>query len=139
VEHKIESIRRHSDVVVGVHIRHGDYASYLNGKYYYSVPQYTRAMRDIRRQLPDRRVAFLVCSNTEIDRGEFGDLQVHMGGGHVLEDLYALASADLLIGPPSTYTGWASFYGEVPLMKMHTADQSLEVPALGPNRPICVA
>lgn len=133
VRQKIESIRRESDVIVGVHIRQGDYATYLDGKYFFSVRQYARAMRDIRRQLGNRRVAFLVCSNVRVDRREFDDLQVHMGVGHVLEDMYALARADLLIGPPSTYTGWASFYGEVPLMQMHAADQPLEVPALRPS------
>ena len=60
--------------------------------------------------------------------GAFGDLQVHFGPGHIVEDMYAMAEADLLIGPPSTYTGWASFYGKVPLVVMESADDSVEIP-----------
>lgn len=33
----------------------------------------------------------------------------------IIEDMYSLAECDYIIGPPSTYTMWASFYGEVPL------------------------
>ena len=30
-------------------------------------------------------------------------------------DLYSLTQCDLIVGPPSTFSGWASFYGSVPL------------------------
>lgn len=31
------------------------------------------------------------------------------------EDLYSLSKADYIIGPPSSYSAWASLYGSVPL------------------------
>jgi len=41
----------------------------------------------------------------------------------MVEDLYALAECDYIIGPPSTYTLWASFYGDTPLWFMeHKGD-----------------
>ena len=36
------------------------------------------------------------------------------GPGTEIGDLYSLAACDYIIGPPSTYTQWASFYGQVP-------------------------
>ncbi|MGQ0657567.1 MAG: hypothetical protein ACT4NU_05635 [Chromatiales bacterium] len=36
------------------------------------------------------------------------------GAGVPIEDLYALARRDLIAGPPSALTQWASFYGKVP-------------------------
>ncbi len=63
VDSEIAAIRAESDVVVGVHIRHGDYATFMNGKYFYSVAQYADRMRNIASQLAGKRVAFLVCSN----------------------------------------------------------------------------
>ncbi len=130
----IAAIRAESDVIVGVHIRHGDYANFMNGQYFYSVSQYADTMRNIAQQLTGQRVAFLVCSNIAIDQSDFGELRVHFGPGHIIEDMYAMAEADLLVGPPSTYTGWASFYGDVPLVAMQTADQPIDISAIRPSR-----
>ena len=36
-----------------------------------------------------------------------------------------MTQMDYLIGPPSTFTGWASYINEVPLFFMETADEEL--------------
>lgn len=129
-EHRIEeliaSVRSQGDTVVGVHIRHGDYATYLNGRYYYPVARYVEAMQRVREQLSPHRVVFLVCSNAAVNPETFGDLNVVFGTGDLIEDLYGFARTDLLMGPPSTFTMWASFYGSVPLSVMRTADQEID-------------
>lgn len=48
----------------------------------------------------------------------------------MIEDLYAFAKTDLLMGPPSTFTLWASFYGDVPLSMMSTSDQEIDTQAV---------
>jgi len=125
----IQSVRQKADFVVGVHIRHGDYANFENGRYFFTVQQYVAAMRRVQQQLGGRKVAFLVCGNAKLDRRDFGELNVHFGTGHLIEDMYAFAETDLLIGPPSTYTGWASFFGQTPLQYLETADQKIDVSA----------
>lgn len=139
IDNKIAKIRAESDVIVGVHIRHGDYETFMNGKYFFSLEQYADRMRIIADQFAGKRVAFLVCSNAEVNHADFGDLPVHFGPGHIIEDMYAMAEADLLIGPLSTYTGWASFYGNVPLITMETADQPIDISAIRPSPVSCVA
>jgi hypothetical protein len=47
------------------------------------------------------------------------------GPGHVVQDMYALARCDYLLGPPSTFTIWSSFYGRVPLCHVESPDQEL--------------
>ncbi len=130
VQQLIAEIRGQADVVVGVHIRHGDYATYEGGRYFYQVSEYVAAMRRVAEQLAPRRVAFLVCSNAKFQSGAFGDLNIVHGTGDVIEDLYSFANTDLLIGPPSTFTLWASFYGNVPLSMLHTADQPIDTSAV---------
>lgn len=125
----MQQVRRDVDYVVGIHIRHGDYAKFENGKYFFSIPRYVAVMNQVRQQLGDR-VAFLVCGNTPLNRSDFGDLNVHFGTGHLIEDMYAFAETDLLLGPPSTYTGWASFYGDTPLQFIDYPEQSFDIPAL---------
>lgn len=126
VDASIAAPRGDADVVVGVHIRQGDYKTFRGGRYYYSIDQYVAAMRRVRERLAGRRVAFWVCGNGPLDRRDFGNLNVFFGTGHLIEDLYGLAATDLLVGPPSTFTKWASFYGDVPLRWMETADEPFD-------------
>ncbi len=127
---KIAELREQTEVVVGIHIRHGDYASYLNGKYFYSLQQYATVMEKITEQLSPKRVGFLVCGNSSFDHEDFKGLHVLCGAGGVIEDLYAFAEVDLLIGPPSTFTGWASFYGNVPLHWLESVNNLADVSGL---------
>lgn len=126
----MDCIGRGSKPIIGVHVRHGDYATFENGRFFFSVAQYVSAMQRIRQQLVVPDPTFFVCSNVPLDRKDFGDLQVHFGTGHLVEDMYSLAETDFLIGPPSTFTGWASFYGNVPLQFMETADTAFDLSAL---------
>jgi hypothetical protein len=115
VERLIEHARSSCDLLVGVHIRHGDYRKYLNGKYFYEVDQYARVMERVERLYPDKRVGFLICSNARLSASDFARFNFTFGNDHLIEDMYSFARCDLLLGPPSTYTMWASFYGQVPL------------------------
>lgn len=110
----VEAARRSGRFLVGVHVRQGDYASFKEGRYFYSHREYRAVMERVRAAFADRDVAFLVCSDAPIPADAFAGLAVHYGNGHELEDLGALAGCDRLVGPPSTYGKWASFDGDVP-------------------------
>jgi hypothetical protein len=115
------------DVLVGVHIRHGDYRTHRDGKYFYELETYGALMEHVRGLFPDRKVAFLICSNAEQDEKILSRFNHLTGTGHLIEDLYALAECDYILGPPSTYTMWASFYGGVPL---YTIEDPRTMPSL---------
>jgi hypothetical protein len=106
--------RADNELLVGVHIRQGDYARFVGGKYLYTIEEYCALMRRTQ-ALFAQPARFLVCSNSSLRTDEFPNLRITLGTGHLIEDLYALARCDYLIGPPSTYSLWASFYGQVPL------------------------
>ncbi|PJJ59781.1 alpha-1,2-fucosyltransferase [Hymenobacter chitinivorans] len=126
----LSGLREQADVVVGVHIRRGDYATYNNGAYFYDNATYARAMRQVQEQLPaGQRVLFLLCSNEALDFADFGGLHVQAATGHFVEDLYALAACDYVLGPPSSYSMWASFYGQVPLLHLEQAGQPVSLSA----------
>ena len=109
----LEPARRRGRFVVGVHVRRGDYRTFQGGRFYYSLSQYRAIMMRVEAAFPSENVSFLVCSDEPVPSDAFGGLDVVRGPGHELEDLYALAECDRLIGPPSTYSAWASFYGGV--------------------------
>lgn len=123
----VEELRRKSDVIVGVHVRLGDNWKWHGGKYFFPVSQYVIWMQELAGQFPGRKVSFLVCSDESRNEAEFPGLSVGMGPGSVVGDLYALARCDYIMGPPSTFTQWASFYGNHPMLSLDTGDQRVEL------------
>lgn len=105
------------DAVVGVHIRRGDYKTYNNGQWYYSNETYVGFMEQVLQTTAfgNKRTAFFICSNETLNYEEFSGFNLIMPTHHLIEDLYGLAACTAIIGPPSTFSGWASFYGDVPL------------------------
>jgi hypothetical protein len=115
-------------LLIGVHLRRGDYQTFQGGKYYYENSVYLKYMTQVYRifQQEQKSVAFLLCSNEAISE-VFNQFEVYTGTGHLIEDLYCLAKCDYLMGPNSTYTSWASIYGDVPLCHLQTRDQVLQL------------
>jgi hypothetical protein len=113
---KIE--QEHFDIIVGVHIRRGDYKEYKGGKFYFENSVYLDAMSQVANLFPKEKIGFLICSNEDIDLDYFKDYDVFLGLGHFIQDLYALAMCDYIMGPPSTYSFWASFFGDNRLLQI---------------------
>ena len=120
----IYKARNDCDLLVGVHIRQGDYKRWQGGKYYFTTSEYAAIMRRFAATMPEKRMKFLVCSNERQDERIFQGLNHVMGNNHQLEDMYAFAQCDFLIGPPSTYTAWASFYGSIPLFTLNNINDA---------------
>jgi hypothetical protein len=123
----IQQIRQKADVVIGVHVRQGDYRIWKKGKFLFETERYAAWMRSVETQFPGRRVAFLVSSDEPRSREEFGDLSVEIVEGTAVEALFALAECDFIFGPPSTFSQWASFYGDVPLLQLWTGNDALRM------------
>lgn len=107
-----------NQIIVGVHIRRGDYKTWLGGIYYYTDEDYIGVMNDLSDQFDkeNKNVKFLLCSNEAIDFNNFDDLNCFIIPDSTGEkDLYALSKCDYIIGPPSSYSQWASFLGKVPV------------------------
>lgn len=126
-EKRVHALRQRHDVVVGVHIRQGDYRTWLNGKYYFPTARYVRWMRNLAATFEERRVGFLVCGDEPHHEREFDGLSVCCHGGHLVEDLHALSCCDYLLGAQSTFSQWASFYGNVPLLHLRHTDDEVEL------------
>jgi len=114
----VQNLRRVADVVIAIHLRQGDYRRWNKGQYFFSVERYTKWMHELAEQFDGTKVAFLVCSDERRSRDEFPGLTVGFGPGSSVGDLYAMALCDWILGPLSTFSQWASFYGETPLFHL---------------------
>lgn len=127
-QHLISDIRKDADFVIGVHIRHGDYQTWRDGRYYYTLEEFHHFMLQLQNIYADRKVAFFISSNAPFDTNVFEGCRCYRFGkepsGDIL-DLYTLTLCDRILGPWSTYSRWASFIGEVPLCFIKTRDQQL--------------
>lgn len=123
----MDNIRRgeKNKIIIGVHIRGGDYKNWYNGKYYYSVSQYTNLMKQLS-SLFDNMVEYICCSDEEINISDFGDLrnQITISHNDAVVDLLILSMCDYILGPPSTFNAWASFIGDTPLYTIKDIDKS---------------
>lgn len=123
----IDKIRKEHDMIIGVHIRHGDYKTFSDGRYYYTLDEFHQFMLKIQKLYPDKRVAFFISSNETFSVDIFEGCKCYRYGkepsGDIL-DLHTLSLCDRILGPWSTYSRWASFIGEVPLCFIKEKDQS---------------
>src|SRR5258706_3170608 len=56
----VDALRRNADIVIGVHIRQGDYRAWKGGKYFFPASRYAAWMHELAAQFPEHKVAFLV-------------------------------------------------------------------------------
>lgn len=120
-EKALQPLRAQCDIVIGVHIRQTDYRTWHDGKYFFEVGRYAAWMRDMVAQFPGKRVGFFVCSDEPRRADEFSGLTVAFGGSP-LADNSSLSLCDYVVGPISTFSQWASFYGNKPLFHLTSAD-----------------
>ena len=114
-----ESFKLHKsadNIIIGVHIRRGDYKKFMEGKYFYSIKEYANICRIIQSFFKNKKVKFFIASNEKINSNDFEGLEYFsIENSNVVKDLYGLSFCDYIIGPPSSFSRWASFYGEVPI------------------------
>ncbi len=114
----IAPLREKYDIIIGMHIRRNDYKTYKNGIYYYDDETFLRFMENMTHLLPHKKIVFLICSNEKLNKEKYAAFETAYPNGSPIIDISLFAACDYLIGPPSTFTQWASFYGSVPLLKM---------------------
>lgn len=117
--------------IVGVHIRRGDYKTHLNGMYFFDDLFYQKRMfelNDVLKVHSSREIVFLICSDEVIDIHLFAGLECfQMENAIQVQDLFSLSQCDYIIGPPSTFSMWASFVGQVPLLILSSKHQIVEL------------
>lgn len=122
----IKEQRLVAELLIGVHIRQGDYKTFEGGKYFYETPKYVNMMAECLGLFEGKKIKFIVCSNEKQPKNLFQNLDFCTGTNHPVEDMYTLAQCDYILGPPSTFTMWASFYGNTPIYFIENPDKKIQ-------------
>ncbi len=118
----VAAAREGADRLVAVHMRLGDYAKFNGGAWFYSPADYRRWMEQTA-ALDPGHVRFLVFSDAKPPVEAFDGLDWRCVPGHPVSDMHAMSLCDAILGPPSTFSGWASFMGRVPRLQIKSRDQ----------------
>ncbi len=106
------TIRQGNEVVVGVHVRRGDYKDFEGGRYYYEDAVYERNKKVVGGE---------IASHGKTPKFVMFPYRT------AVEDQWMMSQCDYLMGPPSTFTMWASFMGKVPLGIIRDRSQTLSM------------
>lgn len=122
--HQIHLAQQRGMKVVGLHVRRGDYATWQGGQYLFSDDFYSTIVETARTQFQSiHQSCFVVAFTNDTAPLHCGqDFSAH---GRWFADLFAMQECDLLIGPPSTFTMWASYVASVPYLHVRNPDDSI--------------
>jgi hypothetical protein len=118
----VRQARVGAEVLVGVHLRQFDPIIDHSPPPMYRYEHAEQMSQPLHRTaglFSGKEVKFLLFSNGRINRSLFSGLSTMEGTGHIAEDLHALSLCDYILASTySSYSRWASFYGNVPLYQV---------------------
>lgn len=122
---QMEQWRASGNVIVGIHVRRGDYKNFANGKYYFDDSVYAAYQQRMFGLLKSQghKAKFVVFSDEEVHLDHHDEQIVSRNPWYVDHDL--MRRCDYLLGPPSTFTHWASYVGQVKCFHIQGSDESL--------------
>lgn len=107
-------LKRNDTIITGVHIRRSDYKYHEDGKYYFDDDVYQKYMCTLGDKIKNnynKNYFFIIFSDEDILINE--NEHIHKSTNEWYIDNFLMSKCDYLIGPPSTFTLWASYIGKV--------------------------
>lgn len=119
-----------NSIRVAVHIRRGDYDTFEGGMYYFPDSVYIHYMQKLQ-DLLHNKCRFIIFSNDPgLSKEQYVQVfqeRVMFSEKSVFEDYFIMSECDRIIGPPSTFSMWASYLGEVPRFEIILPDAKISL------------
>ena len=110
---EIIRLKQEDNILIGIHIRRGDYKKWRGGKYYFEDEVYEKYMNDFSQKWSKKTAKnriFIIFSNDTVKFTDSENLLVSKESWYI--DHHIMSMCDYLIGPRSTFTLWASYMGK---------------------------
>ena len=120
VASQIKNLRTRYQTIVGIHIRQGDYEVWRGGAYFITQQRVREIIDEYLSTSGKQRekTCFVITSDGPVDEKYFSSLNTVISKGDAVTDLFLLASTDIIIGSNSTFSAFASYYGNIPFIVM---------------------
>lgn len=120
IDSTIAPLRKRYAHIIGVHIRQGDYATFKNGQYFLETLRVFEVLKEYLKENVRQReeTIFIITSDGSIDENDFPGLNIICPNGNTVEDLFTLATTDVIIGSDSSYGNLAAYFGNIPHIVM---------------------
>jgi len=121
----------HAEVKIGIFIRQDDYRLWDNGKYFFETSQYVSWMEQLSGFYGDKKISFLIASAEKQPTSLFSKYNYQLASAtenpklSYIQDFAELSHCDIILTPPSTFSWWAGFLGDVPLLLVTEKNQQL--------------
>ena len=119
----INHLKNSYNCLVGIHARRGDYKTYLGGKHFHSWESYRNWIMEVKNVLEKQgynKIGFILCSDEKPPKIIFSECRTHIvEDSHYMTDLSILSSCHFILGPPSSFGTWISWYGNVPRLVLY--------------------
>jgi hypothetical protein len=129
IYHKLIKTRDEKTILIGVHVRRGeDYEIWRNGQYYFEDETYRKYVVNMKKEIVKRSgksCIFIAFSNECADFLANNDTIISHNEWYV--DQYLMSKCDYLIGPPSTFTFWASYIGKTKYFHIKDASGNIDI------------
>lgn len=123
IDQRIDTLGVSDCVLIGCHIRGGDYRTWKGGKYFFTQYEYRMFLDKILGLFPNKRVFFYISTNEKLDESAFTGLEyIHVNDASATQDLYALSRCKYLIGTLSSFNMWISLVYDIPLYTILSKD-----------------
>ena len=123
---KLLDVNRDTTSIIGVHIRRRDYKKHQGGIYYFNDKVYEKYINQLRIEITkkfSKQTVFIIFSDEITGFQENSDILISENIWYL--DHLLMSKCDFLIGPPSTFTSWASYIGKNKYF--HIKDDSGEI------------
>lgn len=110
--------------VMGVHVRRGNYQIYRGGRWWFPDEVYADTTRCLAATFFDGFCRVILVSQAPVEslKKLIPNSEVMTRG--LIQDFCTLGACDLIVGPPSTFSGMASYLFNKPLYHIHTPECS---------------
>lgn len=117
VEKVLNPYKGSNKLLIGLHIRRGDYKKWYGGRYFLSNDIIRYIIIRMVSLFPEKHVSFFISTNEPECISQFSEFRtICIDNASPAHDLYGLSLCDYIIGPISSFSKWASFIGRVPVL-----------------------
>ncbi|MCL2073641.1 MAG: hypothetical protein FWH18_06960 [Marinilabiliaceae bacterium] len=126
---KVIELKKSENILIGVHIRRGDYKKWLKGKFYFEDNVYEKYIEIFKQKLSEKGkkiIVFILFSNEKTGFTENKNLLISNELWYI--DQFIMSLCDILIGPHSSFSMWANYLGKNCLFFIRGFNENPEKP-----------